>query len=138
MPITPSRRLDFAEVPVVDLGPLREGADCRDTVAAIASACTDVGFFYVRNHDVPRSLIDRLRAEAEQFFALPMAEKQRLGLDPTMRGYLPLYYRSYENEARAGRSHQEGFWVGREIEGEGAVLDEIKGRYDEIFKVYIE
>jgi isopenicillin N synthase-like dioxygenase len=31
-----------------------------------------------------------------------------------MRGYLPLYYRSYEGEERAGTSHQEGFWVGHE------------------------
>jgi isopenicillin N synthase-like dioxygenase len=38
----------------------------------------------------------------------------RIVLDPRMRGYLPLNYRSYEGEARAGTSHQEGFWIGHE------------------------
>ena len=46
------------------------------------------------------------------FFALPEVEKRELLLDQRMRGYLPLYYRSYEGEERAGTSHQEGFWIG--------------------------
>src|SRR5262249_59687435 len=52
--------------------------------------------------------------EARRFFAGPTEEKMRIALDQRMRGYLPLKYRSYEGEARAGTSHQEGFWVGHE------------------------
>jgi hypothetical protein len=37
--------------------------------------------------------------------------KESLLLGQHMRGYLPLYYRSYEGEERAGTCHQEGFWV---------------------------
>jgi isopenicillin N synthase-like dioxygenase len=51
-------------------------------------------------------------AQARVFFALPEADKRELLLDQRMRGYLPLYYRSYEGEERAGTSHQEGFWIG--------------------------
>ena len=35
-------------------------------------------------------------------------------IDPRIQGYLPLGYRSYEGEARAGTSQQEGFWIGHD------------------------
>src|SRR5712671_1542713 len=111
-----SRRLDFSEIPVIDLAPLIDGSapQAERTVAALGRACADIGFLYVRNHDVPRDLVARMAAQAKLFFARPMDEKLRIVLDQRMRGYLPLNYRSYEGEARAGTSHQEGFWIGHE------------------------
>ena len=35
-----------------------------------------------------------------------------ISLDTTIRGYLPLGYKSYENEEREGVSYQEGFLDG--------------------------
>jgi isopenicillin N synthase-like dioxygenase len=116
MAIPQSRRLDFSEIPVVDLGPLVAGRDDPRTIAALGTACSDVGFIYVTNHGVPRQLVALLAAQAAEFFARPMDEKMQIVLDRRMRGYLPLNYRSYEGEARAGTSHQEGFWVGHERE----------------------
>jgi isopenicillin N synthase-like dioxygenase len=43
-----------------------------------------------------------------------MSEKMNIAIDSRIQGYLPLGYRSYEGEERAGTSHQEGFWVGYE------------------------
>ena len=40
------------------------------------------------------------------FFAASMEDKMEIVLDARLRGYLPLSYRSYEGEARAGTSHQ--------------------------------
>ncbi|HZS84954.1 MAG TPA: 2-oxoglutarate and iron-dependent oxygenase domain-containing protein [Stellaceae bacterium] len=116
MAIPVSRRLDFSEIPVIDLGPLRDGdaAQAGRTVAALERACSDIGFLYVRNHGVARALIERLVDEARRFFARPVEEKMAIALDQRMRGYLPLNYRSYEGEARAGTSRQEGFWIGHE------------------------
>jgi hypothetical protein len=53
MPAT--RILDFSEIPVVDIGPLVRAESRREseTVDAIARACQDVGFMYVRNHGMP-------------------------------------------------------------------------------------
>lgn len=109
MAIPVARRLDFSEIPTIDL--TDPGA-----VEAIHQACTAVGFFYIVNHDVASALITDLVAQAQAFFALPDAGKQALLLDQRMRGYLPLYYRSYEGEERAGTSHQEGFWIGHDTE----------------------
>src|ERR1041385_6696707 len=91
-----ARILDFSEIPVIDIAPLIDGDTRRETetVAAIARACQDVGFFYVRNHGVPTATRDRLVAQAKLFFALPAAEKKSVSVEdsPQFRGYLPLEY----------------------------------------------
>ncbi|MGI9406071.1 MAG: isopenicillin N synthase family dioxygenase [Hyphomicrobiaceae bacterium] len=112
MAIPLSRRLDFSEIPQIDAGPLLRGDADEGVIGDLASACTDVGFFYVRNHGVPQDLIAGLRHEASLFFGKPMEEKLKVHIDPRLRGYLPLDYSSYENEEREARSHQEGFWIG--------------------------
>ena len=45
MTLAVSRRLDFSEIPIIDIGPLIDGRDIDSTVSNLASACTDVGFF---------------------------------------------------------------------------------------------
>ena len=115
MILPPSRRLDFDEVPVIDLAPLMTGADesaRAETIAAVGQACRDVGFLYIKNHDLAEPVIDTLREEAEAYFARPTAEKEALILDQRLRGYLPLDYDSYTGEPGAAKSRQEGFWIG--------------------------
>jgi len=106
-----ARILDFSEIPVIDVGPLVRGDTAAEgaTVEQIARACEDVGFMYVRNHDVPRPALDRLVAQAKLFFALPPQEKQRVAVEdsPQFRGYLPLEYTG--NEGEKGKNLQEGF-----------------------------
>jgi isopenicillin N synthase-like dioxygenase len=116
MAIPVSRRLDFSEIPVIDVAPLIDGgaAPAESTIAALGKACADIGFLYVRNHGVARDLVARMAEQARLLFAQKMARKMSIVLDQRMRGYLPLNYRSYEGEARAGTSHQEGFWIGHE------------------------
>jgi isopenicillin N synthase-like dioxygenase len=116
MPLPVSRRLDFSEIPVIDVAPLIDGnaTQAERAIAALGKACSEIGFIYIRNHGVRRELVDRMAEQARLFFARPMDEKMRIVLDQRMRGYLPLNYRSYEGEARAGTSHQEGFWIGHE------------------------
>ncbi|MBV9521474.1 MAG: isopenicillin N synthase family oxygenase [Alphaproteobacteria bacterium] len=111
-----SRRLDFSEIPVIDIGPLIDGnaTQVERSVAALGKACSDIGFIYIRNHGVSAALVTHMVEQAKLFFAQPIDEKMRILLDQRMRGYLPLNYRSYEGEARAGTSHQEGFWIGHE------------------------
>ena len=92
---------------------MQNGGD-QSAIETLEQACTDVGFFYISNHGIDLSLIDRMVVQGKLFFERPMAEKQKILIDRTIRGYLPLYYRSYEGEDRAGTSHQEGFLIGHE------------------------
>lgn len=45
----------------------------------IVKACEKYGFFMVSNHDVPLNVVAGLEQQGLQFFARPMAEKQRAG-----------------------------------------------------------
>jgi len=112
MPIPESRPLDFAEIPIIDISRLRDRSKSAAIVASIDRACRDVGFFYIVGHGFDRNLGARLQVAASEFFKLPETVKKQLGLDPSMRGYLPLYYRSQISDSFAGTSHQEGFWIG--------------------------
>ena len=111
MAIPQSRRLDFSEIPVIDISTLVSGESDAATVEAIGSACRDVGFIYIKNHGVPITLIDNLLLAAEEFFSRSMNEKNSIAINERIRGYLPLRYRSYEGEAKAATSNQEGFWI---------------------------
>ena len=119
MSLPPSRRLDFSEVPVLDIRPLFEGTPDPTLIDAIDKACADVGFFYVKNHGVPRATIQALQDTAARFFSLPLSEKMDIEIDQRIRGYYPPN-RSLsaghliKGEDRGGMSHKEGFWIGYE------------------------
>lgn len=55
-------------------------------------ACSEVGFFYVRNHGVPDTISSGVLKEARRWFALPEATKRQIALSPetNFRGYQPL------------------------------------------------
>jgi len=114
MSIPKSRRLDFSEIPIIDISTLVSGKTDTATVKAIGSACRDVGFLYIKNHGFPASLIYRVVNAADNFFKTPMADKKKIVINERVRGYLPLRYRSYEGEAKAATSNQEGFWIGED------------------------
>jgi isopenicillin N synthase-like dioxygenase len=108
-----ARILDFSEIPVVDIGPLVRGESRREseTVDAIARACQNVGFMYVRNHGMPTAALNDLVDRAKLFFALPTAKKKSVAVEdsPQFRGYLPLEYTG--NEGEKGKNLQEGFMI---------------------------
>ena len=114
MSIPKSRRLDFTEIPVIDLASLVAGEDDSATVAAIGRACRDVGFIYITNHGIPIALIEDILVAAREFFARPMEAKKQITLSDRIRGYLPLRYSSYKGEANEAVSNQEGFWIGED------------------------
>jgi isopenicillin N synthase-like dioxygenase len=78
-------------IPTIDLTPLREGSESmkRAVSRAIDAACTDVGFFMVEGHGISDTLITSTRQHAIDFFALPEAEKMKVGRPPAKisRGY---------------------------------------------------
>jgi isopenicillin N synthase-like dioxygenase len=86
-------------IPEIDLSPLVDGAepDAAIVGAAIDSACTEMGFFYLVGHGLDPVLLDDLDSLARQFFALPASEKSEIAM------------------AHAGRAWRGWFPVGAEL-----------------------
>jgi isopenicillin N synthase-like dioxygenase len=81
----------IATVPLIDFAPFVEGdrAARQQVAAEIYAACQEVGFMYLRNSGISEDLVDRLFAEAKQFFALPAEVKEQgARSDATNCGYI--------------------------------------------------
>ncbi len=74
-------------IPIIDVG-----GSSSEAAEAIHRACRETGFFYVSNHGVDQSLIDRQFDFAKKFFDLPIEEKEKLNLkkNPAAVGYAPI------------------------------------------------
>ncbi|PWR03774.1 isopenicillin N synthase family oxygenase [Meridianimarinicoccus roseus] len=101
----------FDSIPVIDFGPMRgDDPAARNAVGeAVRNACTQVGFFYARNHGVPQAIIDATFDAAHRFFDLPLDRKQAISVEKSdaMRGYTPLLGENTDPENK-GDLH-EGF-----------------------------
>ena len=82
-------QLAVDEIPVIDLGPYLAGEPgAIDAVGRqLFKACTEVGFYFLKNHGIAQSTIDHVFAESERFHALPEHEKNKLTLDKNKIGY---------------------------------------------------
>jgi isopenicillin N synthase-like dioxygenase len=78
-----ARRVDFREIPVIDLS--QPAAVLGEHIRA---AAIDVGFFYITNHGVPQTAIDSAFAEAQKFFRAPDAVKESVRVNSLHRGWL--------------------------------------------------
>lgn len=83
-----------ASLPDVDLAAF-EGAgnkERRSIACEVDYICRSTGFLVLRNHGVPAGIVDSAWRSAQQFFALPEAEKrQSQSADPDCpRGYFPM------------------------------------------------
>lgn len=83
----------FTEIPVVDISGLySDTLQHRESVAAeIAYAAENVGFFYIKNHNIHQDLIDGLLNQAQTFFSQSPQEKMRfyIGNSVNHSGYVP-------------------------------------------------
>ena len=85
------RRASPEEMPVLDLGPWLAGGPIEPLVEQFKSACTNTGFFYVRNHGVPQRAIDRAFDATRRYMSLPMEERLRDRIDDRFRrGFMPI------------------------------------------------
>jgi isopenicillin N synthase-like dioxygenase len=87
-----ARKLDFSEIPVVDLGPALGGDKEKERAVAekIADACARVGFFYVKNHGIAGSDIQAIFETAADFHNLPLDAKMEVSVTRNnhFQGYL--------------------------------------------------
>jgi isopenicillin N synthase-like dioxygenase len=90
-----ARKLAFADVPVIDLGPAWSGdaAAVRALADEIAEVCGRVGFFYIRSHRIAAADVDAIFRTAADFHDLPLDTKMQSAMarnpDAQGQGYLP-------------------------------------------------
>ena len=84
--------LSEAAIPVIDVAPLAGGhrGGMQQVAAEMLSASEAIGFFYVRNHGVPRSVIDEMVGQAFRFFRRSQEEKRTVLVSPQHRGFIPI------------------------------------------------
>jgi isopenicillin N synthase-like dioxygenase len=76
------------DLPIFDFSAFHADAKARaELVAGIGQACTDIGFFYLKNFGIAPTAIAQVFAESRTFFALPQERKHELLVDRTNRGY---------------------------------------------------
>ncbi|MEX2630575.1 MAG: 2-oxoglutarate and iron-dependent oxygenase domain-containing protein [Tistlia sp.] len=109
------RRIDFEEVPLVDLAALLDGSDPQGVAREVAEACERVGFLYVVGHGVPGALTEAAFAQARALFDLPLETKERWHIrrSAAHRGYIPLYEENTDPAGTADR--KEAFDLGRDL-----------------------
>lgn len=73
------------EVPVLDGAKLTR--DPQGLSAELGAAARGPGFFLLTEHGIPEALITAVFAEGDRFFDLPSAEKARVAIDATNRGW---------------------------------------------------
>jgi isopenicillin N synthase-like dioxygenase len=107
------------EIPVLDVGPFlagRPGALQR-LAGEVRYALENIGFFYIRAHGIPQSLIDRVFAETVRFHALPLERKLQIRVNTLGVGYMPnkgLQVKSFEGMKANKPDIGEGFVATRE------------------------
>ena len=106
---------DPSAIPVIDAAALG-GGDIDAIVhasRALVEAAERVGFFYVRNHGVPDSLVERVFSLSRRFFALPADAKQSVRINALHRGFLAIGDARMYDEARVDL--KESFIWGPEL-----------------------
>ncbi|MBS0639954.1 MAG: isopenicillin N synthase family oxygenase [Proteobacteria bacterium] len=79
-------------IPVLDVSDYLAGdtAALHRLGAELRYAFENVGFWYLRGHGVPRSLIDAAFAECKRFHAQPLEDKLALRINEHNIGYMPM------------------------------------------------
>ena len=95
MSITLKKKSNLDEIPIIDIEPLINNANSnilKELGQKIRDACKNFGFFYIKNHNIPKSHIDTLIPAIQNFFTLPLEDKLKIHINNSriFRGYTPL------------------------------------------------
>ncbi|KAF1872444.1 hypothetical protein Lal_00016742 [Lupinus albus] len=89
---------DFSSIPIINISPLIAKSDdpkmaqdpcVLEVVKQLDKACTEAGFFYVKGHGIPETLLEEVKDITRRFFELPYEEKTQIKMTPAtgFRGY---------------------------------------------------
>ncbi|XP_062077477.1 probable 2-oxoglutarate-dependent dioxygenase At3g50210 [Humulus lupulus] len=124
---------DFKSIPIIDVSALLakcddpkmgEDAGVMEVVKQLDRACTEAGFFYVKGHGIPDSLLQEVKEKSHKFFELPYEEKSKIKLTAAA-GYRG-YQKVLENITKGVPDMQEAIDCYRELK---------PGAYGEVGKI---
>lgn len=95
-----AKELDQSLIPIVDIGPLRDGSDPHGVAAELHRASVEVGFIYVANHGVPESALTDARETALAFFRQEERDKAAVRVSQKHRGWLAAGGAKMQDDAR--------------------------------------
>ncbi|MDU8361090.1 2-oxoglutarate and iron-dependent oxygenase domain-containing protein [Pseudomonas syringae group sp. J309-1] len=79
------------QLPIIDIAPLYSDDQIawQDIARQIDQACREWGFFYIKGHPISAERLEQVVGTAQQFFALPQAEKLKIDITQSRhhRGY---------------------------------------------------
>jgi isopenicillin N synthase-like dioxygenase len=104
---------DNETIPVIDLG-----ASPEEVGRQLRFALTEVGFYFVVNHDIPARLISGAFEQAARFHSLPIEQKMEVRIDKHNVGYLPMRgdtLRTSVVQAVTKANLNEAFFVARDL-----------------------
>jgi isopenicillin N synthase-like dioxygenase len=107
--------IEVPEIPVIDVAPLASGRldDIGAVARAMRAASERIGFFYIRNHGVPQSLIDRVYEVSRRFYHQPPDRKLRVQVNARHRGFLKVGEAKMYDQAKSDL--KESFIWGLEL-----------------------
>ena len=75
---------------MIDTGPLHSGNSeaVQSVVSGIRQAAEKVGFFYIRNHGIPKDVIEQAYRATQGFFSRPKEWKDSFKINANHHGYL--------------------------------------------------
>lgn len=82
------KTIDPDTIPIVDIGPLRDGSDPKGVAQALHAASKGLGFIYIRGHGIPDGVIGAAREAAFRFFRAPVADKETVRVSSRHRGWI--------------------------------------------------
>lgn len=112
-----ARKLDFADVPVIDLTDIHSSDPARRRILAdrLADACARVGFMYVINHGISEEEIDLIFQTAKDFHDLPIDAKMEVSLTKNNHAQGYLHGKSKGTGTNIVENLQEAFQIRRPL-----------------------
>ena len=83
-----AKALSLEDIPIIDLEPLILRNEIDVVATQLISAALNTGFFYIKNHGIEQSTIDRALASSQAFFKLPKAQKAKVAVNQHQRGWM--------------------------------------------------
>ena len=107
-------------IPVIDLGPYLAGEPgaIDRTAKELRFALTEIGFYFIVNHGIPREKIRATFDQVKRFHAQPDEKKLALKIDQHSTGYMPMRgntLRTSTVQAGTKPNLNEAFFVKREL-----------------------
>ena len=80
--------IDKERVPVIDIKKINSASDKHEISKELYKASTDLGFIYIKNHDISENLINDLRTDGLNFFRSSIEDKSKVLITKKHRGWL--------------------------------------------------